>query len=274
MTLIAALTRQARAFRAYPTLVRVYFAVALEYRWQTLIWIFAGLLPLLMLAVWLVVAEQRSINGFDQTAFISYYLMVNVARRMTGIWIIFDMDRDIRQGQLSFALLKPIHPMHLYFTAAGLAPKVVSVTMVLIPTVIAALLLGAQYDLAPLTLLIFLLACLIGLLLEFFGQACVGAMAFWVTNVFALAELWYITRLLGSGWLVPLEMFPPSVTQLLHLLPYRYIIGFPIDVIMGRLSAEQTAFGLAVGVVWVAIMGIAFSLLWRAGLKRYGAVGA
>lgn len=272
--MIATLTQQLRAFRAYPALVKAYFAVSVEYRWQSAIWLLSGMLPLLMMVVWLVVAEQRSINGFDQRAFISYYLMVNVARRMTGIWIIFDMDRDIRLGQLSFALLKPIHPMHLYFTSAGLATKAVSLTIVLIPTVIAVLVLGASYNLTLPNLLLFIAASAVGLILEFFGQACVGVMAFWVTNVFALAELWYTSRLICSGWLVPLEMFPPNVTQVLQLLPYRYIIGFPIDVIMGRLSAAEIAAGFAIGVAWIFILGTVFTLLWRSGLKRYGAVGA
>jgi ABC-2 type transport system permease protein len=260
--------------RAYPTMIRSYSAMMMAYRGEMFIWVLTGLLPLFMMAVWLVIAKERPVAGYDQTAFISYYLMVILIRRMTGVWIIWDMDNDIRQGTLSFKLLKPIHPAHDYFVQQGLATKPVWLLLVVPPIVVAAILMGARYDLSLGSLLLTVLASFIGLLLEFFAQGIVGTLAFWVTQVIALAEFWYVIRLICSGWLVPLEMFPPAVTQVLIFLPFRYIIAFPIDIIMGRLNPEQITFGFVISIIWIVILSVGFQYMWKRGLKRYGAVGA
>src|SRR5215217_2162134 len=98
--------------RAYAALLKAYWMRALEYRGVILIWILSGILPLVMLMVWLTISAAGPVAGYDSTAFISYYLMVILVRRMTGVWIIWDMDREIRLGELSFYLLKPFHPIH------------------------------------------------------------------------------------------------------------------------------------------------------------------
>src|SRR5262245_28667339 len=98
--------------RAYSALLRAYWMRALEYRGVIMIWILAGLLPLVMMMVWLTLSAAGPVAGYDSTTFVSYYLMVILVRRLTGVWIIWDMDREIRLGELSFYLLKPIHPIH------------------------------------------------------------------------------------------------------------------------------------------------------------------
>jgi ABC-2 type transport system permease protein len=45
-----------RWLRAYPTLLRVYWARSLEYRGQMLVYILSGILPLIMMMVWLTIA--------------------------------------------------------------------------------------------------------------------------------------------------------------------------------------------------------------------------
>src|SRR5512141_194996 len=104
--------------KTYPTLLKAYYARAIEYRGQIIIWILSSILPLIMMMVWLTVSAEQggSIGGYDAVGFISYYLMVVLFRRLTGVWIIWDMDHDIREGALSAQLLKPLNPMHHHFT--------------------------------------------------------------------------------------------------------------------------------------------------------------
>ena len=73
------------ALRAYPTLLRAYFARALEYRVQALIQLLWGASPLVMMAVWLTMVQTGPIGGFDANAFIGYYLLhQNAAGRLCG----------------------------------------------------------------------------------------------------------------------------------------------------------------------------------------------
>jgi ABC-2 type transport system permease protein len=261
--------------KTYPTLLKAYYARSIEYRGQIIIWILSSVLPLIMLMVWLTIAGQQGapIGGYDAAGFISYYLMVTLFRRITGVWIIWDMDNDIREGALSPLLLKPLNPMHYHF-AAVIAGKPLQTLIVLPPIAVASILLGAHYDLSLLSLLCVSIALCGGMMIEFLVQAIIGTFAFWITQATAVAELWFWIRSLLSGWVIPLALFPAALIGPLTVLPFRYTLSFPIEIILGRLPIDQIALGFGIELFWIAVFFLAFRWLWRRGLKLYGAVGA
>ena len=57
------------------------------------------------------------------------------------------------------------------------------------------------------------------------------------------------------------------------VLPFRYMIGFPVEVLTGGLNAADTHTGFAFQVGWLVVTVILFVLIWRAGVKQYSAVG-
>jgi ABC-2 type transport system permease protein len=183
------------------------------------------------------------------------------------------MDSDIRKGTLSPQLLKPIHPIHHLFTRV-IASKPLQVILVGPPIALAAILLGARYDLSIPTVLLALVAIVGGLLIEFFAQAIIGTSAFWITQATSLAEAWFLLRSILSGWIVPIDLFPPAITSALMWLPFRYCLSFPIEIVMGRLSIEQIGIGLVIQYAWAVGFLVLFRRMWQRGLKHYGAVGA
>jgi ABC-2 type transport system permease protein len=199
--------------------------------------------------------------------------MVTLFRRLTGAWIIWDMDHDIRYGELSPQLLKPLHPVHHLFTRV-VANKPLQIVLVVPPIALASLLLGAHYDLSPASLLFTFVATWGGLLIEFLVQLVIGTTAFWITQAVALSEVWFWMRAFFSGWIIPIAVFPAVIALPLQVLPFRYCLSFPIEIILGRLTLDQILFGLSVQYAWVVVLIMAFRLLWRRGLKLYGAVGA
>lgn len=264
-----------RWLKTYPTLLKAYYARSIEYRGQMIIWILSSVLPLIMLMVWLSIQGQQGapIGGYDAAGFISYYLMVTLFRRITGVWLIWDMDINIREGALSQQLLKPLHPIHYLFTET-VAAKPIQFIMVLPPIVVASILFGAHYDLSLLSLLFVLIALFGGMVIEFLVQAIIGTLAFWITQATAIAELWFWIRSILSGWVIPLALFPAALIGPLNLMPFRYTLSFPIEIILGRLPIDQIAFGFGIELFWIAVFFIAFRFLWSRGLKLYGAVGA
>jgi ABC-type uncharacterized transport system permease subunit len=49
---------------------------------------------------------------------------------------------------------------------------------------------------------------------------------------------------------------------------------FPVQLILSKLPPEVIARDFAMGVVWLGIALVLFQVTWRAGLKRFSAVGA
>jgi ABC-2 type transport system permease protein len=104
-------------------------------------------------------------------------------------------------------------------------------------------------------------------------MAAIGTLAAFVESALSIFDVWLGAQAVLSGYLVPLELLPPWVVQASRFLPFRYILGFPVETLTGLESTSQALHEL--GVQWLFIAGalVATLLLWRAALKRFAAFG-
>jgi ABC-2 type transport system permease protein len=249
-------------------------SIALTYRAEVILWLLSFIFPLVMLAAWLtVVAQVGPIGGFGSADFVSYYIAGTVVFRLTTVWIAYQWAREIQTGDLSLKLVKPIHPFH-QFAAWQLGWKLFDV-LVLVPLMclVALLLPNVGYATDPLHLLTFTLSVAIGLAINTLISAIFGVIAFWTTQSRYIAELWHGVGQFLSGFVAPLALFPDDIQRVAFVLPFRYGISFPIEVLMGRLDWAATVQGLAIGLSWIIASGLIFEMLWRRGIRRYEAVG-
>ena len=72
-------------FKKYMALFRRGVALTLEYRAQILIWWLTMSMPLVMLAVWLTLAQDGPIGSYNAGDFIAYYLLALYVRQMTAV---------------------------------------------------------------------------------------------------------------------------------------------------------------------------------------------
>jgi ABC-2 type transport system permease protein len=120
----------------------------------------------------------------------------------------------------------------------------------------------------------FLIALVTAFIMRFVILWALGLATFWITRVSALFELFFTAELLLSGRLVPLSLLPGWAQQIANLLPFRWVFGFQIELLLGRLTPQEMVIGFAAQVFWF-LFGLGMvHLLWRAGLRRYSAVGA
>lgn len=260
--------------RKFSVLLRVTWSDALAYRAEIFIWVLTGVLPLVMLAVWLSLGGEGGVGGYSGADFVAYYVGALAVRQLTGVWIIWDMEREIRLGELSPQLLRPYHPL-LRYLAMAMSDKPLRLAM-MVPIIGGALLIAPaalpQFD--ALSLAAFPLAVVLAFLIYFCTQCCIGLLSFWWTQVLAVQDFWFGLYSFASGYLVPLDLLPAPVTRLLFLLPFRGMLGYPVDLLLGRLAPGEVAFGLGLQLFWLAVLFGLMQVLWRRGLRRYGAVGA
>jgi ABC-2 type transport system permease protein len=98
--------------------------------------------------------------------------------------------------------------------------------------------------------------------------------AFWADNALGYDTFVYQLYIMLGGVMVPLELFPAGLRDALYWTPFPYVLDFPVRVMIGRASGAELWLGIGVQALWVAVLVALFSLLWRAGLKRYAAAGA
>ena len=262
-----------RALRAYPTLLRVGFSEVVAYRAEFLIWILTTNVPLVMLAIWHAVAQDGPVGRFDQKQFTAYYLAVLAVRLLTNTWVVWQMSMEIRDGTLSSKLLRPLHPLIAYSAEhlAAVPMRVLTVSPIL---VLLWYLAGDRLAIHDPGLLPIIAASLLGAwLLIFFTMVLLGALAFFIESALGLFELWLAVHAILSGYLLPLETLPTWFQGVARLLPPRFMLGFPVETLIGM---ESRAVALReLGIQW-AYVGLFFFLsmaVWRAGVKRFAAYG-
>jgi ABC-2 type transport system permease protein len=248
--------------------------LTLEYRIAVFIWMFAMVLPLVMLAAWLSIAEGGPVGRFGREQFIAYYVAALLVRNLTGTWIIWEQDRDIRQGQLSFKLLKPMNPV-IHYIALALGSKPIRCGM-LIPFVIAVpyLFPGVEFASAPFLLVSFVVAVVGAWAIGFLIQYTMGLLGFWISQATNLHDVWFAVFSLCSGYLIPLDLFPPALRNVLYASPFRYMLSFPVEIFTKQLGPMQILPGLAMQWIWAGVFFALYRFVWARGLKQYSAVGS
>jgi ABC-2 type transport system permease protein len=259
--------------RALPAMLRIGFAEALAYRAEFVVWLFAYTMPLIMLALWTEVAREAPVGRFGESEFRAYFLAALVVRLLTGAWVVWEMNTEVREGTLQRRLLRPVHPVVAY-----LSENVAAIPMRILfasPIIAAALCwIGldvftddvVQRALVPLSLLG-------AFALTFGAMACIGSLAlFWESSI-AVFDLWLGLYTVFSGYVMPLELFPESVRALIGLLPFRQMLAFPVENLLGLMSRAESLRDLSLQWCWVLTFALLLHVSWRAGMKRFGAYG-
>jgi ABC-2 type transport system permease protein len=82
-----------------------------------------------------------------------------------------------------------------------------------------------------------------------------------------------IVTILLSGGIFPLEVFGTRFVQVMNLLPFKYTVSYPINVLNGKIDSSEMALGLVMQCLWIVVCLALANFLWRLGGRRYVAVG-
>jgi len=263
------------AMRATPTLLRVGLAETVAYRVEFVIWMLTTTLPLIMLGLWTSVASEAPFAQFGQREFIAYYLAALIVRNLTGSWVVWQMNEEIRRGLLSFRLLRPVHPFLGYATTH--LSSVPMRGLVAIPFAAILLVSSGREILAtdPVIWAILALSLLGAWLLTFFLMVMIGSVGLFVDKSVAVFDVYLGVFAVLSGYLVPLQLLPDWAQGIAYWAPLRYMLAFPVELTIGfypdRLEALRD---LGLQWAWVALVTAAALSLWRAGIRRYEAFGS
>lgn len=262
-----------RALRAFPTLFRIGVAETVAYRAEFLVWMLTTTMPLVMLALWTAVARETPIPGFGEEQLTAYYLTTLVVRQLTGNWIVWELNHEIRMGTLSMRLLRPLHPLVAlgaqHLSAIPMRAVVAAPVVALGIALVGADELGTD----PVQLALAPLALVLAWLLNFVVNALLGLVALYTEQSIAIFDVFFAVFGVLSGYLIPLELFPGWVGDLAAYLPFRYLLGLPVELLCGRLDRAAALEGMALQVAWSLAFVLVTQLVWRRALRRFEAHG-
>jgi ABC-2 type transport system permease protein len=262
--------------RAIPALMKVGVYEAVAYRAELLVWVLSTTMPLIMMALWTAVAREAPIGRFGQEDFVAYFLATFVVRQLTGAWVAWEMNFEVRQGTLGMRLLRPVHPLWAY-AIENLAALPMRMVVAIPVAAIALFTVGAgKLSRDPVIWLVWCLAMMGAWLITFVANLAVGCLSLYMESSVKVMDIWLAVFFVFSGYLIPIELFPffsNGIKVAADWLPFQYQIGFPVQLITAALDRSQALEMLARQWAWVGLLMLFTSWLWRGGLKRFAAYG-
>jgi ABC-2 type transport system permease protein len=254
------------------------FQTALEYRANFLISLISAAYPIIIQTfLWTAIyknSPESVVYGYTYRQMITYTFLAGLIARIVRTGFEYDIMDDIKNGKFSKFLVQPVGYFP-YRLSSFLGQKLPNLGMILIILVIVLVGLNAFWgvSLGFLNIITFLVTLTLAVILNFLIFYCFSAIAFWIVEIGFLFEGIRIVTILLSGGIFPLEVFGARAVQILNLLPFKYTVSYPINVLNGKISPSESLQGMLIQCLWILVcLGVA-NLLWRVGARRYVAVG-
>lgn len=228
--------------------------------------------PLIYLFMWSTAAGSETVGGLSRGDFVAYYLVLIVVNQLTYAqtnWTVGDMIRD---GSMSNLLLFPMSPV-FNTLATELAGKVVYMVFVVPLTGALALFLKPELKVTPVQVVLFAVSLLLAWLLRFLWGYWLALLAFWMTRSQSLLALQDTLIFLLAGQVAPTILLPEPLRVLAVVLPFRYMVAFPVEILTGHAAHKAILAGIIFQVGWLIVSYMLFRILWQRGIRHYVSVG-
>lgn len=228
--------------------------------------------PLVFLFVWVAVAGEGNVGGLAKSDFIFYYLCLILVNQLTYPTSHWTIGENIQMGTLSTWLMRPL-PVVFEAVASDIALKIVCMPLVILLTVILAFSMGFGTSLSWLQAILFIPALLMACFLRFFTAYVMALLAFWTQKISALLSVNDALVFLLAGQVAPTTLLPGVLGAASVCLPFRYMLGFPVEILSGMLNVSEIITGLIIQAVWLIGAVVLQKVIFRSGIRRFVAIG-
>lgn len=260
----------------YQAFLRIALLEQLQYRASGAIWMIGSVLePVVFLVVWSTVAQAQggSVAGFAPNDFAAYYVVLLIVNHLTFTWVMHDFQFRIQFGQLSFALLRPVHPIH-EDVAANLAYKLVMMVVMVPALVILVVAFRPHFAPVAWSIACFVPALVLAFALRFLFEWTLALAAFWTTRISAINQIYFSLQMFLAGRVAPIALLPLWLRDTAHDLPFYYMVGFPVELALGRLTPAAVVSGFVTQLIWLTVVALLIAVVWRRAAAHFSAVGS
>lgn len=252
---------------------------AIEYRVNIVFSVAGAISPVIIqTALWIALYGNNAgatLFGFTFEQMVAYTVIGQLVNRLVRTGFEYDLNNDIKSGSLDRYLVKPLgyFGFRMFsFLGDKLVHSLVMGALLTAGVVILSVTLG--FPVSALNVILFLAALFFAFVLNFLIFWCVGLAGFWLTDIGFLFEAARIVIITLAGGIFPIAVFGANAEKILLLLPFRFTIQFPSEILCGRISSARALDSFALAVLWIIILTLTSQFLWLRGLRRFAAVGS
>lgn len=262
--------------KKYLIVVKNSFAEYFAYRLNFFLWRVRVIVVILIsFSLWQAIFRTNKIVfGYHEQEMLTYIIFISV---LSGIVLATRSERvatDINMGTLSNFLIQPIR-YFLFNLSRDAADKIINTVCSFFEIFLFILIIHPpiilQTDLF--LVILFFIASLIASLLYFEINMILSFIAFWSKETWAPRFIFFILVNFLAGLYFPLDIVPREIYKILELLPFTYLIFFPLKIYLGNIDEFFLIKGFILGIFWTVLLWLFMEYVWRRGLKLYAAEG-
>lgn len=259
--------------KAYVSIWRLRFVNGMQYRAAAL----AGMATQLFFGfvfIMIFAAFYSGSSGSEPISLqdlITYVWLQQVFLSFIMLWFrdqeLFDL---ITSGNIAYELCRPMD-LYPHWYSKLMAQRVASVTLRCFPILFITFLLPEPYRMsAPPSLasfLLFLVTLLLGLLVIVSISMLIYISVFWTMSPIGSILMISVAGEFLAGMIIPVPLMPSWLQSIAYVLPFRWTADFPFRVYSGHIPVTEAAWGIAIQLLWLAVLVIVGQWLMRKALR-------
>ncbi|WP_037853267.1 ABC transporter permease [Streptomyces sp. NRRL S-340] len=202
--------------------------------------VFGLILVYTYLALW---DARPHLGGYDHSQAVTYVWLGQAflaTLAIGGGGVEDELMERIRTGDIATDLHRPAD-LQLWWLAADLGRAVFQLLgRGVVPFVFGALVFPAMLPTDPVTWAAFLGAVPLAMLVSFGIRYLVALSAFWLLDGAGVVQIAWLAGLFCSGMLLPLNVFPGALGEVVRVLPWSSLLQAPADVLLGHADPLRT----------------------------------
>lgn len=227
--------------------------------------------------LWVIVYKpSQSIGGFTLTDTVLYYVIILFITYLTTTDTVDYISRNIKYGSFSEWLLKP-RSILISEMARSIGEQFYRL-IILIPfyalLVIVLNSINVRTQLTSSGILLGGLFILLGFIINCLFEYALAMIAFWFDEIWSLRHFKEVVTDLLGGKKIPLAFFPLWIKSINKFLPFKFIYFIPAQYLLNKHTASVNLFeDLFFSLSWIVIFILSSEILYRFGIRKYGAFG-
>ncbi|MCM1103390.1 MAG: ABC-2 family transporter protein [Clostridium sp.] len=180
----------------------------------------------------------------------------------------FFLMHKIQDGSITTEFLKPVNFM-FRLLSENIGEGVFKMLFHFVPALLFTML---HTKLCPpksaFGLIAMLVSVVFGYLILWLISFIVQTWSFWLFSVWGILTIKNVLVNLLAGTLVPLWFMPEALRRIISFTPFESIYFTPVRIYLGELSGTEILSGIAVQILWIAVLGAIAGAFWKRGVKR------
>jgi ABC-2 type transport system permease protein len=209
------------------------------------------------------VSGSTNIAGFALRDTI-WYLVMTETIMLSRMRIANKIAEEVRDGSLAYTVGRPYsYLLYQFFHSFG-----DTLLRMIINFIAGSILITALISPMPATNLpAVIVSVLLALILDFCIIGVIGLLSFFTEDVNSFDIIYQKILFILGGMIIPLDFLPTWLRDISLALPFNYIIYAPSRLFV-QFDASRWLNTVVMQLVWIGIMGVVLSLVFRWGMRR------